>query len=444
MYQTAALIILLSCIGSSGGSQEEDPPAIALERELERITKGKALWPGFDPLAVPLAVFDGTNTYLFRHPEPPEKFREKQGAHVFEGRHQAVTANCSAMIGNVRTATLLLEPRSSERTLGDMAAVAVHEAFHVFQFTTDRIWGADETYLFTYPMDNAQALSLRRAETEALRRAFASQNVKKIARWAKLALGFRKDRFALLDAPYIAYERGIEVGEGTATYVEYKAAGRKSPELPPAGFGLEDVRSRAYITGVAWALLLDRFRPGWREGFADDSGRFPDIELASVLRGVEGSPECRLAEALVAEHSRRAQAEVAGFLASISLQRKLFESASGWRLIIETDKKSPLWPKGYDPLNIRRVKDGLLHTRFLKLGNEKGCLEVMGGAVLTEGVGPHPILNGVHRLILAGLEKEPKIEVRDGRVVVDLPFFSADFHGAAVEKSGKTLFMRFE
>ncbi|MDM7915603.1 MAG: hypothetical protein QUU85_10120, partial [Candidatus Eisenbacteria bacterium] len=82
--------------------------AASLEREVERIAAAHgggdtALWPGFDPLAVPLAVYDGARTTLFRHPSPPPEFRSLPGsappASVFEGRYGAMTANTSAEIG---------------------------------------------------------------------------------------------------------------------------------------------------------------------------------------------------------------------------------------------------------------------------------------------------------------------------------------------------------
>jgi hypothetical protein len=116
MHKTAILIFLLFCMGFAGSKQEEEPLAFALEREVGRMAKGNTLWPGYEPLAIPLAVFDGKNTYLFRHAAPPEKFRELQGTHVFEGRHPAVVANSSAQIGGVQTATVFLEPASSTKT----------------------------------------------------------------------------------------------------------------------------------------------------------------------------------------------------------------------------------------------------------------------------------------------------------------------------------------
>ena len=444
MGKSITLLFLLVCLGLSGCTREEVQFAFALEREMSRIATQSRLWPGYNPLAVPLAVFDGTNTHLFRHPSPPKEFLEKQGAYVFEGRHPAVIANSSAQIGGVATATILVETPLTERTLSDIAALALHEAFHVFQGAAHPGWGANEVYLFIYPVDDADALILRRVETEALRRAFVEQEPDAVAGWAQLALDARGERFDQIDSAFAAYERGIELMEGTATYVEYKVAGQTEPDLPVEGFAPEDVRSRAYTTGVALALLLDRFDLGWRERFEAHESQCLDSALGEALHMVRKSSECRFAESELTEIARVARADIETLLVEQARRRAQFESAPGWQLVVEADKARPLWPQGFDPSNVCRVKAGLLHTRFLRLGNETGTLEVMGDTVLTEGVGPHPLFNGIHRLMLTGLEDEPEVGGQQEHVVVSLPTFRMEFRGASVQKSGKQVCVRLE
>ncbi|HEX7051875.1 MAG TPA: hypothetical protein VF188_16835, partial [Longimicrobiales bacterium] len=92
--------------------------ALAIAREVERVAADRTLWPGFDPLAIPLAIYAGGRTYLFRHPSPPEGFTPLVGAEpeatVFEGRHPSVVGNTSAGIGGVMTATLLADAAPGE------------------------------------------------------------------------------------------------------------------------------------------------------------------------------------------------------------------------------------------------------------------------------------------------------------------------------------------
>jgi len=434
----AALVSLLVCLGLFGCAGDGERSAVALEREMHRVSEGRQFWPGYDPLAVPLAIFDGTTTFLFRHPAPPEGFVESENVHVFDGRHEAIVANSSARIGDVSTATVMLESLPPESTLSEWAAVVIHEGFHVFQGTTGRHWGANEVDLFLYPVDDAELLVLRRLETEALRRAFAAPERDVAAGWAQRALDLRCERFDRMEPAFQAYERGIETHEGTATYVEYNATGRTQPLFPAGGFDAEDVRSRAYITGVAWALLLDRFGTDWRDGFDSDESRHLYTELAEALLTTQGaSQDCEFTAPERAETARVAREDVERVLELRGERREQFESQPGWQIIVQADETSPLWPQGFDPLNVRRVDGGILHTRFVKLGNDSGALEVMGNSALTEAVGPHPLFNGVRRMMLAGLEAEPQVDIEGEHVRISLPGFSADFTGASVRRSSK-------
>lgn len=93
------------------------------------------LWPGLDPGTVPIAIYDGTDTWLFRHPSPPEGFRpvpEADDAAVSRGRHEAIRANTSTELGEATTAVMILEGKADEGVEA-LAGLLIHEAFHVFQ-----------------------------------------------------------------------------------------------------------------------------------------------------------------------------------------------------------------------------------------------------------------------------------------------------------------------
>lgn len=77
--------------------------------EADRLA-ARDLWPGFDPRTIPVAIYDGERTLLFRHPAPPAGFSPvfgRDGAWEHRGRYPSVTANSSAEIGGVLTATLV-------------------------------------------------------------------------------------------------------------------------------------------------------------------------------------------------------------------------------------------------------------------------------------------------------------------------------------------------
>ena len=115
-----------------------------------------------------------------------------------------------------------------------------------------------------------------------------------------------------------------------------------------------------------------------------------------------------------------------------------FLEAGGWILLIET--ADPVFPQGFDPWNVERVSAAeVLHTRWLKLGNAAGSLEVLDHRCLTEGSGKHPLFEGVGRATVTGLRSEPRIEETGGRLLLTAEGIHLDFRGGRVSRSGQTL-----
>ena len=429
----------------------EESPAFALERGVTRVARAHVgtLWPGFDPLTVPLAVYDGERTYLFRHPTPPGGFvpvpDTSPDALVYEGRHEAMSANSSAEIGGHQTATVLLDRAAAGRSPDALAALAVHEAFHVYQRARHPRWSGNEADLFVYPTDSVRLLALRRLETDALRRALAADKADGASCWARQAVARRQERFAVLDSASAAYERGTELNEGLAAYVEGRALGRATVDFPAREFGPSEVRRRAYATGPALALLLDRFAPEWRASFESDDRQTLDAALALAL----GSGEtCAFSGADTAAAERQAQADIEALASTREARVTAFVSRPGWRVVVEAAGQL-LWPQGFDPLNVERVGAArVLHARFLRLGNGAGQLEMLdtGEAdveALTEGSGLHPLFNGVQRVVLSGLT-EPDVSEAEGTVAVRAPGFTAEFRGARLTRTDQTVTIRLD
>ena len=386
--------------------------ALSVERELVRIVEEREPWPGFDPLDVPLAVWDGERTWLFRHPSPPHGFEpagDQPGAGwVRDGRHPVVTANTNIELEGVGTATLVLESVADERPLRDVAAVAVHEAFHVYQRRHHATWTANEADLFRYPSTDVELLTLRRLETYALARALEAEQGTDATAWALRAVDLRTERFAAMADEFRAYERGNELNEGLANYVELVSAGHVRPDLPAGGFGPDRVRQRGYESGSAFALLLDRLSPDWKAALVSDQAATLDGLLGQALGGL--APRPRPAEVPVETRSTiaaQARADVEVLIAERRELREGFERRTGPRLIVIASDAAPLWPGGFDPLNVRPLDGALLHTRFLRLENEHGHVELLDGAGvdvegLTVPVGDHPLFEGIARLEVTG------------------------------------------
>ena len=438
-------------VASSVPPADTSATAFQLEQDLGRVAAshvgGDALWPGYDPLAVPLAVYDGQRTTLFRHPAPPEGFvLHAPGVSVYEGRYPAITANSSADVGGVPTATVLLA--GTRRPTGDLAPLAVHEAFHVFERAHHPAWAGNEADLFVYPTGDPDLLALRRLETEALRRAVADRTDPTC--WARVALALRDERFAVLDSASAAYERGTELNEGLALYVESRAAGHPPTPLPLGGFAAAEVRLRSYGTGAALAVLLDRTDPDWRAPFDADPAAILDIALETALAAIPttGAP-CAFTPTERATAEEQARVDVDALASAHAADRSAFDALAGWRLVVVPAADSPLWPEGFDPLNVERVgSTDVLHARYLRFSNGSGHVEALDRAdadlvSLTVGKGPHPVFNGVVRLVVAGLA-EPEFVPDGDAVTVRAPGLDARFQDAEVAVEGRTITVRLK
>lgn len=397
-----------------------------------------SLWPGFDPLKIPLAVFDGQSTWLFRHPSPPAGFvslSSQPGAFVKPGRLEGIVANSSADIGGIATGTLIVDPKVQRGNV-EWAAIAVHEAFHVFQRAKHPGWIANEADLFVYPVDDAALLSLRRLETTALQQALATEDRDTSSCWARLAMNLRNRRYAAMDGAFATYERGTELNEGLAAYVQMQAQGQFAIDWPPQEFAPAQVRQRAYTLGAAQAMLLDRFAPRWREDFEANDKQTLD---GALIRALGAGRVCAFEPALVASEDEIARNDIAALQKERQDVLRQFEAKPGWRLIVEAADGAPLWPQGFDPLNVTRI-DGqrVLHTRFVKLGNDAGHVEIIGAASLSEGAGAHPLFNGLKRLQLTGLPK-PVVQENAGSVSVKAEGLDLQFKKASVATSGETV-----
>jgi hypothetical protein len=401
----------------------------------------RAGWPGFEASQVPVAITDGERTYLVRHPAPPEEFRALrglEGGFVLDSVHAAMRANTSTELGGVLTATILTD-RAGLETPEGLVGLLLHEAFHVFQSESHPDWTANEVDLFVYPVGRAATLQQRRLETGALRRALTAPDSVRTRCWSEAFLRIRAARFDDLPPEAVAYERGTELREGLARYVESAATGRRPPVFPAEGFAPEDVRERAYATGHALASLLDLLDRGWKRGL--EEGEVESLD-AAVLRATEGVEVRRCGHAPDEAGRARtvARADSADLTRRNSAERTRFEEAQGWRVVIDAPAARPLSPGGFDPLNVRVLDDTyVLHGRWLQLSSESAAIEVLDRPSLTLGVGPHPLFNGVRRLTVTGIRSEPVIEESGDSLRLVAEGIDVTAAGATVERDGRVL-----
>lgn len=370
------------------------------------------LWPGFDPCVIPNAIFDGENTWLANHLEPPSGYAPV-GDRLFRlvGRDDAVVANTAAVIGGRMCA--VVDRRSLPGAVAEQAAVLVHEAFHVFQRATYPEWGADEADLFVYPVDDIEVIRTARLEQIALRRAIESDGGEVRAPLAFAAIAFRRQRQQRLDSTSRRYEAASEVQEGLAYFIERTALARETgiftvPEMPDA----DDVRRRCYWNGWAYAALLDRSAPGWTATLGDER----EPELAAVLtRALPADTlPAELDERVLRETGAYAVAQATRARQRIEERIDAFAASPGWRVSI-TAHDTPLRLTGFDPMNLHQVGPGRhLHTRFLNAAGEGVSIAVMDAESVTTACGTNPLRDGVGAIEIAGLLDEPRMVNVDG------------------------------
>jgi hypothetical protein len=417
-----------------------ESPAIAVAARVRALDSG-SLWPGFDPSKVPLAIFDGESTYLFRHPHPPPEFRPVPNlpeTAIAPGRHALVRANTSVSLGGVATATLHLDGKPP----AEAASLAVHEAFHVFQAERHPKWGANEADLFTYPTDDPVLLQLSRLETESLRRALAAEDRKDAGCWASAALELRRRRFATLGEAGALYERGTELKEGLARLVESRAARGTSPDepvIPKEDFGPGDVRSRSYAVGHAYGVLLDRFAKGWEASLEGPGEKTLDGLLAQALSTAAVGRPCRFRSRETADALDRAKRSVELTRMTRVAIRDDFFARPGWTIVVVAASE-PLSAEGFDPLNVEKLGPGeVLHSRWVKLRNSAGSLEVLDARSVTESAGRHPLFEGVRRVTITGIREEPQVRESAGQVALEAAGVTAQFNGARLERKDRTI-----
>jgi hypothetical protein len=430
---TRMLLAVLTAALPLVAQQAPRPDALQVIRVFRRIVT-QNLWPEFEPGTTPVEFFDGTNTYLLNHPSPPNGFRPvagQQNVDLFPGQHESVRANTGTLVNGVPTATADIS--GSVSTANEQAALLVHETFHVFQARYYPKWGANEADLFTYPVENAELLAQRRLESIGLVRALEAKDPKNASCWAADALAVRNRRFTALPSTAIAYERGVELREGLAQYVQFKSIG-KSAALTTEDFPPDQaqVRQRAYASGQALALLLDRVDSAWKARLGGDPPVSLDELLAARLGEMTVHAGCDFTMEETQAARVRARRDIAGFSDSLSHRKQDFLTAIGVRLEIVAGKE-PLWPQGFDPWNVVVLGDKeVLHTRWLKLGNGSGAVEVLGRSALTEAAGAHPLFNGVRQVIVTGLA-DPKVSQADGKVTIEAQGVKVSF-SASVER----------
>ena len=406
--------------------------ALKMVRGLSSTARPGTLWPEFQPADVPLVVWDGTQTMLFQSAAAPSAdWQAAPQGWTLPWRHPALVADTAVTLEGGMAAAALLLTGLPTMTTPELAALIVHESFHVYQFThRPERWQANEFAVFGYPL-TAPVLAARRLETLALNAALeAAQG------WqghAAEALHWRTRRFSHLNAAQVELERGLERLEGLAQFIEWKVSGAR-PGLPLPDCAPEAVRQRCYGTGAALALLLERGGE-WQGAFMNG-----DLSLDELLseRLAGWTPEATSPEQVAAAQADASlDAEQVQAARRQAMQDVL--TRPGPRLSLES--AAPIWPQGFDPMNTSDLGGGkVLHRRYLKFGNAQVSGEALGQAVLTQAAGEHPLEHGFSVVLLTGLIlprlNGPRLQGEKGALVFGAQGVQLEISGPAEVQAG--------
>jgi hypothetical protein len=443
-------LLSLSCPAPAGPSgQGRAPDVFAFVRALDDAS-ATTLWPAFTPSSFPVALFDGENTVLLRHPSPPPEFSPMPGhpgVLVAPGRYPAVASNSTRDIGGVRTATVIATPAQSIATT---SLAVMEEVFHVFWLARHPSFRPDEMVRYGYPVADPGNLEQLLAEDESLARALEANDAADARRWAARALEIRRARTPALAGDVRAFETSMEMMEGTANYVARRAVG-ESPVLTAdrlrVARAAEAIRWRFYDSGAALCFVADRVLSGWRERLEEDRTLTVAEMLEAALSGGRQDPAAFTMPDIDAFRARAAES-IADLSARQQRLRAELLGRRGNRIVVDVAPGGDaLHLQRFDPINLMVVDRGVVaHPHFVSLTGPRGTIELTnpgyaresyaGTVGLTVSGGPHPLRGGIRRLTVVGIDGTPRIEEKGEQLTVEAPGVRLSLRGAQVRVDG--------
>ncbi len=339
-----------------------------------------------------------------------------------------------------------------------MLLAYVEEVFHVFWLRRHAAFRPNEMARYAYPMKDARNLQRVLAEDEALARALEAPDNAQAAAWAATMIALRREREPWLTADDRAFETGLEMMEGTANAVARTVVGLGPVETARrlrAERAADQLRWRYYDSGAAICLILDRLQPDWKARIDGDAALTTMALLeAAVSRAGAGARRASFNTAETSVFERRAAAAIGELSARQSSLRTGLLGRSGPRIVIEIGAdREPLRVTRFDPINLLVLDAGeVAHPRYLTLTGSAGTVEVTNAAfargaftglvALTVPAGRHPLADGVRTVTIVGLRAAPKVERRDGQLVVEAEGVRLTLQGAEASTAGDTLRIR--
>lgn len=402
-------------------AENRSPGISEVIAEVEAIGR-LGLWPGFDVKAVPVMVFDSTDTWLFFSDMTPEGFDifpGTPGVMTYKGQHPLVRGNSIVRLGEKWVATSVLASygrRTGEKySAVDLAGIIVHEQFHVFQRLNHPSWRQNDGVLLFYPRETNESVLLRKLEKEAFRRAVTSDTDSQMAGWAQTALEFRCRRLEMVPEIYRTYEKELHRTEGLSDYIERRARGLDplnaseiTNGIAPAG-----VRDLGYVEGRWIAMILDKLYPDWKSVIENNDSLFLEDMLAKPLAAMQTSAEgfSSLEIDSITVESRKTFS-----LWQLTKLEELSEymAQPGYSLIVDACS-APFSIRIFEPLEIESAENGgVYHRLIFSAANQRSSIRIMNHPCITY-FDNHYQLSAI---TIRGLKSDPQIDFNTKRCTV--------------------------
>jgi hypothetical protein len=251
---------------------------------------------------------------------------------------------------------------------------------------------------------------------------------------------------ARLSDEHQAFERALELQEGTAVYMGRSTIGiAADTERLREDRGPQGIRWRCYETGAAIAVLLDRLMPSWKETLDAE----PDTTFAALLSAALEAHEATTAvfsDEEQAAITHRAEAAITELRAEWATLYDDFTGRTNRVVIRLADTNEFMEVSRFDPMAVEVLDRGeAIQAHYLTASHSRGELSLKnpqfarrsleGVIALTEPAGDHPFLDGLRAVSVAGLTDGATV-VREGNLVtVTADGLSATFDGALVEST---------
>lgn len=311
-------------------------------------------WNGF--IKSDLALYDDENVYFIDYSNDRDVYIDKWNSNFFGST--VIKYNDKYMaIWDIKT----LKPNTSYEKL---YSGIVHEMFHCYQNEIGDKRYPNEVMAVNYP-SNKENITLRTLERKYLLRAVFERDIEEKNKLISQFISYREKRKDII-GDYLDYELGLESMEGTAMYVEYKGFLEKSllPRefvLSKYGLDLSDypkdlkkLRPSCYSAGVFICLLLDKLVPDWKVEYIQSQKFLYDI-LKGNIKLVQNSVS--IEDYSIGEYLIQ--------IDKVSRFREINKVKSGkkYKIILRGD----MGLAGFDPMNIVKYKDKILHKHFIKI-----------------------------------------------------------------------------